>query len=195
MPDSTLAKRTLRTAIRERRRATTAADRGRAAEGIARQLHGLVHAAAARTISAYLSTEDEPSTRTFLPAALAEGVRILLPISRSDGGLDWAAYDGADEVADPMGMPSPTGDALGPRAVDDVDLILAPAAAVDLSGMRLGWGKGYFDRALESIHPRPAVYAVIFDSELVESVPHEPHDARVDGVVTPTRTIRFAGSN
>jgi 5-formyltetrahydrofolate cyclo-ligase len=67
-----------------------------------------------------------------------------------------------------------------------------PAAAVDATGMRLGWGRGYYDKTLGSMERCPPVYAVIFDSELVDEVPRERHDQAVDGVVTPTRTVEFS---
>ena len=67
-----------------------------------------------------------------------------------------------------------------------------PAAAVDETGMRLGWGRGYYDKTLGSMERCPPVYGVVFDSELVESVPRERHDQALDGVVTPTRTVEFS---
>jgi 5-formyltetrahydrofolate cyclo-ligase len=72
-----------------------------------------------------------------------------------------------------------------------VDLLLIPAAAVDSSGMRMGWGRGYFDRALASLEEPPPVFAVVYDDELRESVPNESHDRPVDGVVTPRQTRHF----
>ena len=67
----------------------------------------------------------------------------------------------------------------------------SPAAAIDSTGMRLGWGRGYFDKTLGSMGKCPPVYAVVFDSEFVEHVPREVHDQAVNGVVTPTRIIAF----
>lgn len=191
--DAALAKRALRAQLRERRRIATATERELAAEGITRRLEALVADHGARSIAAYLSTPFEPPTRAFLKAAHAAGVRILLPISRADGLLDWAPYDGADEDEDLLGMPTPTSEILGPIAINDVDLIIVPAAAVDASGMRMGWGQGYFDKTLGSMQTCPPVYAVVFDHEVVDALPSERHDERVDGAVTPSRTIEFAG--
>ena len=88
-----------------------------------------------------------------------------------------------------FGLPEPVGDVLGPIAVNDVDLLVIPAAAVDQHGMRLGWGRGYFDKTIGSMEKCPPVYAVIFDSEFVDDVPRDVHDQPVSGVVTPTRTV------
>lgn len=177
-------KRALRAEIRERRRITPATEREAAAAALTGHLQQL--AGGIQSMAAYLSTPDEPSTREFLTWSCAQGIRVLVPYSREDGLLDWAPYDGKEESEDMLGMPVPTTELLGPIAINDVDLIVVPAAAVDESGMRMGWGRGYFDKTLGSMQKRPPVYAVIFDSELVESVPSEVHDQRVDGVVTPS---------
>jgi 5-formyltetrahydrofolate cyclo-ligase len=79
-------------------------------------------------------------------------------------------------------------------AVNDVDLMIIPAAAVDSTGMRLGWGRGYFDKTIGSMEKCPPVYAVIYDSEVLESLPREVHDQPVTGIVTPTRTLTLSPS-
>jgi 5-formyltetrahydrofolate cyclo-ligase len=83
------------------------------------------------------------------------------------------------------------GEVVGARVFRSVDLLLIPAAAVDRTGMRMGWGRGYFDRALASLEEPGPAFAVVFDDELLESVPSESHDRPVDGVVTPSRTRQF----
>ncbi|CAN5136128.1 5-formyltetrahydrofolate cyclo-ligase [soil metagenome] len=143
------------------------------------------------SVAAYLPTTEEPNIRPFLNWADAQKIRILYPISRDDGLLDWTVGDGETEVEGLFGMPEPVGELLGPIAINDVDLILVPAASVDRTGMRMGWGRGYFDRTLGSMEKCPPVYAVIFDRELVDSVPSEVHDKRVDGVVTPGAIVSF----
>ena len=190
--DAYAAKRALRAEIRERRRTATAAERERDALGHTERLVELVRSSGADTLAAYLSTEHEPSTRGFLAWAQTAGLRVLLPISREDGLLDWAAYDGGSEAHDPPGMPPPTSGLLGPAAVNDVDLLIVPASAVGSRGMRMGWGRGYYDRTLGSMAARPPVYAVVFDHEVVDDVPADAHDVPVDGVVTPTRIIHVS---
>lgn len=184
-------KRALRAELRERRRIMTTREREHAAAGITARLIEVSQRLGVRSVSAYLSTPDEPSTRGFIEWADRAGVRVLLPISRDDGLLDWALFDGGDESPDAFGMPAPTSDPLSPLAVNDVDLMIVPAAAIDRSGMRMGWGRGYFDKTLGSMDQRPPVYAVVFDNELVEAVPTEVHDQRIDGVVTPSSIVTF----
>lgn len=191
MSDSESAKRALRAELRERRRNRTATQRAEDAERLGTRLRELATRVGARSLSAYLSMPEEPDTRAFLHWTAEQGIRVLLPISRSDGLLDWALYDGQDEEQDALGLPTPITPVLSPMAINDVDLILVPAAAVDRTGMRMGWGRGYFDKTLGSIEGRPPVYAVIFDEELVDSVPRERHDVPVDGAVTPSGIVTF----
>ncbi|WP_309065305.1 5-formyltetrahydrofolate cyclo-ligase [Microbacterium sp.] len=186
-------KRALRAELRERRQLLSDAQREATAAGVASQLRALVESLGARSVSCFLSTTTEPGTRQFVKDAVADGIRVLLPITRADGLLDWAVADDSGEVAEGLfGLPEPAGELLGPIAVDEVDLMIIPAAAVDRTGTRLGWGRGYFDKTIGSMQRRPPVYAVIYDSEVLDSLPREVHDQPVDGIVTPTRTIVLA---
>ncbi|MCU1579793.1 MAG: 5-formyltetrahydrofolate cyclo-ligase [Rhodoglobus sp.] len=189
--DVSTQKRALRAELRERRRITPSTERTAADAAITQNLIDLASGLGSRSLSAYLSTPDEPDTRDFLDWACGSGIRVLLPVSRADGLLDWAPYDGEDERLDDFGMPAPTSELLGPIAVNDVDLIVVPAASVDRTGMRMGWGRGYFDKTLGSMEHAPPVYAVIFDDELVDWLPSERHDQRVNGVVTPSGIVAF----
>lgn len=191
MPSDDVAnrKRALRAELRERRRNHTSTEQERFTAGLTEQLEKLAIALGATSLSAYLSDQYEPNTRPFLNWARANGVRTLLPISRRDGLLDWTIGDGESEHESFIGFPEADGELLGPIAINSVDLILVPAASVDKSGMRLGWGRGYFDKTLGSMEKCPPVFAVLFDDELVDDVPRERHDEAVDGVVTPTRIV------
>jgi 5-formyltetrahydrofolate cyclo-ligase len=184
-------KRALRAELRERRRIMTSTEREHTTSLLTAHLRDLVTALDARSIAAYLPANEEPNIRPFLNWAQQQGIRILFPVSRDDGLLDWTVGDGETEQEGLFGMPEAVGDLLSPIAINDVDLIIVPAASVDRTGMRMGWGRGYFDRTLGSMEKCPPVYAVIFDRELVDTVPTEVHDRGVDGVVTPSAIVDF----
>ncbi len=184
-------KRTLRAELRERRRTLTSTERSSASDGFTARLTELVERHDARSLACYLSMPDEPDTRPFVRWAEDAGIRVLFPISREDGLLDWTVGEDRSEVTGLHGIPEATGELLGPIAINDVDLIVVPAAAVDATGTRLGWGRGYFDKTLGSMGQCPPVYAVVYDTEFVDDVPRERHDQPVDGVVTPTRIVSF----
>jgi 5-formyltetrahydrofolate cyclo-ligase len=187
------SKRAMRADLRERRQLLSERARDASAVGVKEQLDALVDELGVRSMSCFLSTTTEPGTRAFVDAAVDRGIRVLLPVTRTDGLLDWSvAEPGGDVTEGLFGLPEPVGDLLGPIAVNDVDLLVIPAAAVDRSGMRLGWGRGYFDKTIGSMERCPPVYAVIYDPEFVDEVPRDVHDQPVSGIVTPTRTLAFA---
>ena len=72
----------------------------------------------------------------------------------------------------------------------DVELVVVPALAVDRRGNRLGRGAGFYDRALAGSRPATVV-AVIYDDELLDTVPAEAHDVPVHAVLTPAGLTAF----
>jgi len=64
------------------------------------------------------------------------------------------------------------------------DIVLLPLVAFDDRGYRIGYGGGYFDRTLASLSPRPLAIGVGFELGRVDSVRPEPHDIRLDIIVT-----------
>jgi 5-formyltetrahydrofolate cyclo-ligase len=69
--------------------------------------------------------------------------------------------------------------------LNQLDLVLVPGVAFDLLGGRLGRGKGFYDRLLAQVRGHKC--GVAFDLQIVSSVPVEPHDIRVDSILTPMR--------
>jgi len=191
MHDLTARKRALRAETRQRRRARGEQLTVAAGEGILEQARLVIEERSASSIACYLSAPLEPNTRPLLNWAVDAGIRVLLPVTREDGLLDWVVADGTSERTHELGFPEATGERLDPMAVDDVDVFFLPASSVDRSGLRLGWGRGYYDRTLGSMTRTPPTFAIVHDDELVDAVPHEPHDMPVSGVVTPTRVVVF----
>jgi len=183
------SKRAIRAEVRERRRIMTASEREATAAGLLANMKRVVDQYVAGRIACYLSINDEPPTREFLDWAVGEGLLVYLPVAREDGLMDWAPYESGDEAIDVLGMPIPTSEVLGPIALADADVVFVPAASVARDGMRLGWGRGYYDRALGTLGSESTVFAVVYDHELVDDVPREKHDQPVDGMVTPSRII------
>lgn len=72
-----------------------------------------------------------------------------------------------------------------------IDTIILPGSAFDLSGGRLGYGGGYYDRFLASEAPGALRIAIAYDLQVVEALPLEPHDQRVHYLLTESRTLHF----
>jgi 5-formyltetrahydrofolate cyclo-ligase len=138
-----------------------------------------------QTVCAYVASAVEPGSLAMVEALRSRGLRVVLPVVVGSA-LDWAAYDGRLRVG-AFGLREPVGPLLGAEAVGSAALVLVPALAVDHAGVRLGKGGGFYDRVL-GLAAGPVV-AVVRDEEFVPSLPAEPHDVRVDAVLTPGRGV------
>ncbi len=185
-----MTKDELRAELLQRRRDMDADVRAEAAEAIALHLLAAPVLSSSRRIACYLSMETEPGTGPLLTALMERGSEVIVPWSLPDGTLDWVIHDpAAPTTVTALGVCEPQGDRLGSSAIDECALVIVPALAVDLAGHRLGRGAGYYDRALAG-STRPTC-AVVFTHELLESVPHEPHDIAVSMAVTPDGIFRI----
>ncbi|MEU3560763.1 5-formyltetrahydrofolate cyclo-ligase [Kitasatospora sp. NPDC006786] len=183
----------LRTRLLTQRRELAAEERAAAARALA--AHAGELAAAGATVAAYVSVGAEPGTRPLLDALRARGVRVLLPVLLADNDLDWAEYAGPDALAPAgRGLLEPVGPRLGPQAVTGAAVVLLPGLAVDRSGLRLGRGGGSYDRVLARLAragARPVLAVLLYEHELLERVPAEPHDRPVDLAVLPSGVRRL----
>jgi 5-formyltetrahydrofolate cyclo-ligase len=184
----------------ELRRRLLAARSARSPEALVRESQRLAHVAAAAipthavAVAAYAAFGTEPGTRPLIDALRSRGLRVLLPVLRPDGDLEWAMYDGWEHlVPGRRGLMEPAGPRLGVHALAGADVALVPALAVDRMGRRLGRGGGSFDRALCRVD-RARTLALVYDDEVLDEVPAEPHDCRVGGAITPARLLPFLGS-
>ncbi len=185
------AKARLRAAVIAARRAMSGPERAAAASSVTAALLSLPQARSARTVALYVSLGTEPATDELLGAFRSGDVRVLLPVVRDDLDLDWAIYAGVEHLSPAArGTRAPDGELLGVDAVSGADLVVVPALAVGPDGSRLGRGGGSYDRALRRVPPGRAVVALLYDGELLPSVPSEPHDRPVTLAVTPSGVHR-----
>jgi 5-formyltetrahydrofolate cyclo-ligase len=144
----------------------------------------------AGTIAAYYSIGTEPETHGLIYALWKRGTYVLLPVLLPDGDLDWASYEGPDSlVPGPRGLLEPGEPSRGTDAVRRADVVLVPALAIDRSGNRLGRGGGSYDRTLARVAPLIPVIALLYDDELLDTVPTAPHDRPVTHVARPSHGI------
>ena len=189
------SKPTLRKRLLAVRSGLTADDIEAAGAALACRALELPELARADTVAAYVSVGSEPGTRALRDALRARGVRVLLPVLLPDNDLDWGADEGPDGlVRAGRGLLEPGGPRLGPEAVTQADAVLLPGLAVDRRGMRLGRGGGSYDRVLARLARAgadPALVVLLYDGELLDAVPEEPHDRPVHAAVTPSGAHRF----
>ena len=150
----------------------------------------MAEVATAGTVAAYYSVGTEPDTRGLIFALWKRGSYVILPVLLPDGDLDWASYEGPDSLAPgPRGLLQPVEPVRGPGTVARADIVLVPALAVDVFGHRLGRGGGSYDRALARVGEQVPTIALLYDSELLPSVPVAAHDQPVRVVARPGHGI------
>lgn len=155
------------------------AQRPHSSAGITERLEDLVALLNPKLIASFQPLSDEPDIASFNKSVSPQS--IVFPRIVGDD-LVFAA---GDLAAGSLGIMEPQGD-----EARLPDLILVPALAVDHEGNRLGRGKGFYDRTLIRF-PNAKTYAVVFDPEVFPSLPIDSWDAKVNGFVTPSRTVTF----
>jgi 5-formyltetrahydrofolate cyclo-ligase len=145
----------------------------------------------ARVVCSYVSKEDEVQTDGIIRRMFAEGKRVAVPlIDLPSVTLTFSEILGLDDLsAGHFGILEP-----GPGAprvpLSRINLILVPLVAWDDRGHRIGYGMGYFDRALSEAG-RPFAVGLALESQRIRKVPNGPSDVRLDMVVTEKRILRF----
>ena len=191
----------LRAHARSLRRAIPAEARAAKDDAIAQRVVSLPEIRAAKAVACYVSVRSEVATTRILRELLARGTLVAVPAlvrAHGDPGTDepgawrmqfarlqhpWGLKTGALGIPEPV---QPWEDVDGDR----LDAIVVPGVAFTRDGARLGNGGGYFDRYLAQ-HPKARRIGIAFAEQVVERIPHEPHDAPLDVLVTDAETLRF----
>lgn len=163
-------------------------DETRQKEGrwVSQRLLGTPSIECATTVMAYWAMPSELPVDAFIEAWVAAGKRIVLPVVEGDD-LALFVYTGRECLAEvpPYGILEPHGT---PRvSPEEVDAVLVPGMAFDANGGRLGHGKGFYDRLFPRM-PSAKLIGVCLNCQLVEQIPMEPHDRRVDCVISQKLT-------
>ena len=142
------------------------------------------------TVCAYVPGGAEPGSIEMLDALLRRAGRVLLPVARTTADdspvtLQWGEYRPGRLVAARFGLLEPAEPWLPATTLAEASVVLVPALAVDRAGVRLGRGRGFYDRTLVHRDPRARLIAVIRDQELLDELPHEPHDVPMTHALTP----------
>jgi len=133
----------------------------------------------AKVILAFWSMPEEVYTHDFVLKWFKTKM-ILLP-KVNDSTLDIKVFTGMENmIADnKYGIAEPQGENF--ENLDSIDLIIVPGLAFDKNLNRLGRGKGYYDGLLQNSAAKKI--AVCYDFQIVENVPVETHDVKVDNVI------------
>lgn len=136
-------------------------------------------------VSAYWPMRSEADPRPILEELSRRGLLLCLPAIAGGRMIfrEWAIYGPIVPGGFGTLVPPPQQRELKPR------ILLVPMAAFDRRGYRIGYGKGYYDRALAELGETVSI-GIAYAAQEIEAVPDEPHDRRLDWIVTERETIR-----
>jgi 5-formyltetrahydrofolate cyclo-ligase len=180
----------LRKALIERRRGLSAEDCARFSIRICELLQADFPEFSGMRVAFCWPFKQEPDLRPLVESwlrACKKGFTALLPVViDKHRALAFRAWSpGTVMIADRYGIPAP---AAGEFLIPEVMLI--PVNGFDAAGYRIGYGGGYFDRTLASVSPRPLAVGVGFELARLQSICPEPHDQRLDVMVTEAGVFR-----
>lgn len=136
------------------------------------------------TVSGFMPIRSEADIRPLMAGLRAKGAKLCLPVILDKTTIVFRELH-ADRPLVPMGFGT-----FGPDedcAVLEPSVMLVPLAAFDATGQRIGYGGGYYDRAIARLHRKglfPRLVGIAFDCQEVASIPAEPHDMRLHAVLT-----------
>lgn len=194
MPPS--LKQAIRKSMLSRREQLPAETRAAYSAAITARLLQLPEYRQADTVLGYMNFGAEFSSELWVERVLADGKRLALPkVNHHTDRLDlyWVEDPENQLAAGLWGIREPVVERCKRLAVpEEVEFALLPGVAFTRDGARLGYGGGYYDKLLASMVQRPVLVAAAFALQLVELLPQEANDVRVEWIVTEQETIACA---
>ena len=154
-----------------------------------------------KTVLAYCSVGNEPSTLALIDSLLKSGKKVCLPLCTDldEEGHRTGAFDAMearvitsfdDLTAGAYGIPEPKADTeLVPA--EEIDIVILPCVGCDRQCRRIGHGAGYYDKYLTTVRKDCFTMALCYEEALADELPSEEHDMPVDAVVTEKTVYRW----
>lgn len=164
-------KQALRRELKAQRKAMSAEEKSRADEDIFEQAKPFLDKAG--SVFTYASAPIEVDTRRIIAYCIECGIPIALPVS-GDSELSFYYIKSADELSKGrFNIDEPP--LTRPAAPDKDTLCIVPALCADGEGLRLGYGRGYYDRFLSGFEGTSVIFCY---KSFRRQVPAEPHDIK-----------------
>ncbi len=145
-----------------------------------------------QTLFVYVSFRSEVDTLELIRWCLAQGKRVAVPlVDNTRAAMIPLQITDPEQDLKPgyYGIPEPDPRKTALVEGKEIDAVILPGSVFDTEGGRLGYGGGYYDRFLVNDAPQACRIGLAFEMQLVGAVPLEPHDQRLDYLVTEKRTI------
>ena len=146
----------------------------------------------AKSVLIYVSFRTEVDTFGLLNGILCLGKKLVVPLvnSKQKSLTLYEIKDTSELVPGYMEIPEPEVSEDRKVELKDINIIVVPGTGFDIKGNRLGYGGGYYDRLLADAEKHIPTIALAFEEQIIEDISAEPHDIKMDIIVTDKRVIR-----
>ena len=188
-------KRRLRTLLRQQRRALSAQAVRKNSRRITARLCARAMFRQARQILLYSPDDNEVDTEGLWQEARRRGIAVYYPrVTADKQQVEFVRrHDSQPLIPGVFDILVPPGEDML-TSVTQTDLILIPGVGFDQTGHRLGRGRGYYDRAVKGVLAGALRVGLAHECQIVSRLPVDPHDERVDYIVTEKRLIECVGA-
>ena len=184
-----LSKQNIRDLILEKRKQLSVSEKVKLSRSIIRNLFLLPEFQKAKTIHTYISSKfNEVDTIELIVELLSQNKNVVVLIADSETKLMTHTYlrsindlhKGAYDILEPKNIIS--------ASIDKIDIAIIPVVAIDVLGNRIGFGAGFYDRFLQSVHC--SKIGLAYDFQIIDTVPHTGHDIPLDYIISNDQTIK-----
>lgn len=182
-----IQKSALRKHLLEKRDATSAELRDIVSEKIHENLKKNSSFINAQNIACYFPIGSEINTYDIMLDILEQNKNLLLPRIVNDNLQFYIVSNleklekGNFEIMEPKDSC---------EKAEKIDCVLIPTVGVSKSGVRLGYGKGYYDRFLSLIDA--VKISLTYSKQIVKSIPNDSHDVKMDLIVTEDGNVQIS---
>jgi 5-formyltetrahydrofolate cyclo-ligase len=183
------AKAALRTRLRALRNSIPDKARAARSQKIVERVLASAPFARAKVVALFwpMLERNEVDVRPIEAAAREKGKLVAYPSLQDEARMTLRLAESSSLEERGHGFAEPAEGASEAEASDEL-LVIVPALAIDPTGHRIGYGKGFYDNLLARICPPAFALGIAYDFEVVPEVPRAPHDRAVDLVITDLRS-------
>lgn len=143
----------------------------------------------ARFVHTYIGFQSEVGTRGIIEDLFEYGIKVAVPVVRQEHLMSSLLEDLDILQEGEFGVPEPNN--VKEVSIKGIDAILIPIVAFDGFGMRLGYGKGYYDRFLSTLPLSVRRIGLAFSIQEMDKIPRMPHDQLINNIITEQSQFFF----
>ena len=146
-----------------------------------------------KVVFIYMDFKNEVMTSNLIKRMLSEKKRVAIPYTDSINTvlIPSEITKESDLKQNSFGYFEPK--SILPVNIEEIDLVIVPGVVFDKNLNRIGFGKGYYDKILNRLKPSAKKIALAHDFQVLEDIPAEEHDVKMDMIITEKNIYPFTG--